>query len=196
MGLDKLYSSLKVFRKDFMDNSFNKFENQNELGQFNSIKGRRYIFYKLLVSTGNIPLKIAKKILRVASAIFNLMSELIHVGPGYFKRLHNTTPVSYYLTQDQEKILRKQQPIVHLIDESLSLLGSPLFLVVGRVRLVLGLIHPGIVFRRESIEEEDYYSGNNNNHNESNYEKYSHSNPDIRVFPGESPNDVDSDSEK
>ncbi len=80
------------------------------------------------LSVISIPCKIARKVFNLAASIFTLLAEVVHFKDDYFNNLKNHT--------------------LKVIDRALTLLCSPLNIVISRVRYLLGLIHPACVFTR------------------------------------------------
>ena len=115
------YHSFNPFRADFEHAAYRR-----EYSSFTSIQGRIFCLIKLALSPIAIPAIIAKKTFRLAAAIFSMLAEFVHFGNGYFNRLFNS--------------------IIHVIDRLASLIFSPLNITVARIRHLLGLVHPGIVF--------------------------------------------------
>lgn len=116
------YHSFNPFRAGFEHGA----ESRYERGQFSSGQGRVYCLKKLGLSLFTVPLKIIRKILRVAEAVFYLLGEIVHPKENYLGCLGGAG--------------------IYVADRLASLAFSPLNIVVGRIRYVIGLIHPGVVF--------------------------------------------------
>lgn len=115
--------SFNPFREDFRHGSDCPWEYK----QGPSCKGRIHCLLMLAVSPASILLKIARKVFRLCQAIFELLAALTRVGKdGFLSRLGNRA--------------------IHVVDCMASLICSPLNILVGRMRFLLGLIHPGVVF--------------------------------------------------
>lgn len=126
------HHSFNPFTKEF-GHSVVKHESEKDLTKFKSCDGRNICFLKLALSPFSIPLKIARKILRLVTAIFQFLAEVVHVRgynkageKGYFGRLGESS--------------------LKVIDRLATLVVCPLNILVARIRYLLGLIHPGIAF--------------------------------------------------
>ncbi len=126
MEFKSTYHSFNPFRAEFQ-HQYHQYGANSEIKRFRSSKGRIICLVQLVLSPVTIPLKIARKILRLAAAIFIMLGDLINfTSSRYFTNLRENGP--------------------NVLDRCGSLLFSPLNIVVGRVRLLLGLIHPEIAF--------------------------------------------------
>lgn len=117
--------SFNPFTNEFC-RSIKEHEKPKDLRSFKSLDGRSICFLKLALSPFSIPLKIAKKIFLLVAAIFYFLAEVVHIKEGYFNRVGGR--------------------FVHVLDRAGSLVFSPLNIVVARIRFLLGLIHPAVVF--------------------------------------------------
>lgn len=117
--------SFNPFRSDF-EHKLNVKE--KDYGNIRSVKGRLICLVKFTLSPVTILFKIAKKIFRLVAAVFTMLAELLHFVPGYGPRLLKC--------------------FLEVIDRSASFICSPLNILVARIRYLLGIIHPEIVFSR------------------------------------------------
>lgn len=113
------YKSFNPFRADF----------EYDTRGYKNIKscdGRLFSLKKLAFSPVSIPLKIAKKVFSLVAVIFLSLAELVHIQDDYFTKMKACA--------------------IEIIDRLCSLIFTPLNILVARIRYLLGLIHPCVVF--------------------------------------------------
>ncbi|QLH37054.1 MAG: hypothetical protein HWD61_13695 [Parachlamydiaceae bacterium] len=127
------YHTLNPFTREF-GHAIVEHESGKDITKFKSCDGRSICLLKLILSPVSIPMKLARKIFRLVTAVFQLLAEVFHVKvndnlQGYFSRLGYSS--------------------IRVLDRIGSLVLSPINITVSRIRYILGLIHPGLAFHKK-----------------------------------------------
>lgn len=115
------YHSFNPFRADF------DHDVPGDHKRLKSVEGRLYCLFYIAISPVNIPLKIARKVFLFANALFMLLAQSTKLQKNYFFHLKNNA--------------------ICTADRFLSLIFSPINIVAGRVRYVVGLLNPEWAFK-------------------------------------------------